>query len=134
MNQSRNDSIKRMKTKEKKEFIFDNTNSENLRINRISTYSIRVSSTYDNNEFFNNSNNISFIKEDESEITKSNAESNILSETNEKLIDMRYLKSTVSFTNFHRRNQDNIILKIILFISIIFILFFILVKYKFVHK
>ena len=133
LNQSRNDSIKRMKTKEKKEFIFDNTNSENLRINRISTYSISISSTYDNNEFFNNSNNKSFIKEDESEITKSNAESNILSETNEKLIDMPYLKSTVSFTNFHRRNQDNIILKIILFISIIFILFFILVKYIFIY-
>ena len=52
---------------------------------------------------------------------------------NNILLTMPFLKSTVDFTNFHRRNQDKIILKIILVIFFVLLIFFISVRYIFIY-
>ena len=50
------------------------------------------------------------------------------------LMEMPFLKTTVDFTNFHRKNQDKKLLKIILSIFIILNLFFIFVRYTIIYS
>ena len=52
---------------------------------------------------------------------------------NDILMEIPFLKTTVDFTNFHRKNQDKKLLKIILSIFIILNLFFIFVRYIFIY-
>ena len=71
--------------------------------------------------------------DDEYEKSKKNLDINMQMETDDIKTEMPFLKSTVNFTNFHRKNQDKKILKIILAIFIIFILSFIFVRYIFIY-
>ena len=69
------------------------------------------------------------------EKTKKNYDINMdmTMENNDIMTEMPFLKSTINFTNFHRKNQDKKILKIILAIFIILILSFIFVRYIFIY-
>jgi hypothetical protein len=71
--------------------------------------------------------------DEEYEKSKKNLDINMQMETDDIKTEMPFLKSTVNFTNFHRKNQDKKILKIILAIFIIFILSFIFVRYIFIY-
>ena len=71
--------------------------------------------------------------DEEYEKSKKNLDINMQMETDDIKTEMPFLKSTVNFTNFHRKNQDKKILKIILAIFIILILSFIFVRYIFIY-
>ena len=71
--------------------------------------------------------------DEEYEKSKKNLDINMQMETDDIKTEMPFLKSTINFTNFHRKNQDKKILKIILAIFIIFILSFIFVRYIFIY-
>ena len=109
-----------------------NNISENNRISRSLTFSRQSSSIHDeNNIYVKNEDNISFKAGYKK--AKKNLDINTQEDTNDILIDLPFLKSTVNFTNFHRKNQDKKLLKIILAISIILILFFIFVRFIFIY-
>ena len=109
-----------------------NNISENDRISRSLTFSRQSSSIHDeNNIYVKNEDNISFKAGYKK--AKKNLDINTQEDTNDILIDLPFLKSTVNFTNFHRKNQDKKLLKIILAISIILILFFIFVRFIFIY-
>ena len=109
-----------------------NNISENDRISRSLTFSRQSSSIHDeNNIYVKNEDNISFKAGYKK--AKKNLDINTQEDTNDILIDLPFLKSTVYFTNFHRKNQDKKLLKIILAISIILILFFIFVRFIFIY-
>ena len=109
-----------------------NNISENDRISRSLTFSRQSSSIHDeNNIYVKNEDNISFKAGYKK--AKKNLDINAQEDTNDILIDLPFLKSTVNFTNFHRKNQDKKLLKIILAISIILILFFIFVRFIFIY-
>ena len=110
-----------------------NNISENDRISRSLTFSRQSSSIHDeNNIYVKNEDNISFKAGYKK--AKKNLDINTQEDTNDILIDLPFLKSTVNFTNFHRKNQDKKLLKIILAISIILILFFIFVRFIFIYS
>ena len=112
--------------------MFINNNSENEKTLRALTFNRDNSSILnENNIYVKNESNKSINEEYEK--TKKNLDINSQIETNDILTEMPFLKSTVNFTDFHRKNQDNILFKIILAIFIIFILSFIFVRYIFIY-
>ena len=131
---------KRMPSEEKKRFykIINNNDLEDDKLSRILTFSRNQSSVFEVENYVVKSekSNISFDSEDEKS-QKENLDINTRWDkreiNNNLLITMPFLKSTVDFTNFHRRNQDKIILKIILVIFFVLLIFFISVRYIFIH-
>ena len=112
--------------------MFISNNSENEKTLRALTFNRDNSSILnENNIYVENESNKSINEEYEK--TKKYLDINSQIETNDILTEMPFLKSTVNFTNFHRKNQNNILLKIILAIFIIFILSFIFVRYIFIY-
>ena len=119
----------------------DELNNNDLRINSISeNYSItrtltfsRANSSFsiENYIYVKDENNKSFNEEYEK--TRKYLDINTPIENDDILMDMPFLKSTVNFTNFHRKNQDKKLFKIILAIFVILILFFIFVRYIFIY-
>ena len=104
--------------------------SESDKISRALTFNRQNSDIYNNNNIFVNDNNKSFIEEYEND--KKNLDINMLMEANDILTEMPFLKSTVYFSDFHRKNQDTKLLKIFVAICIILIVFFISVRYIFI--
>ena len=104
--------------------------SESDKISRALTFNRQNSDIYNNNNIFVNDNNKSFIEEYEND--KKNLDINMLVEANDILTEMPFLKSTVYFSDFHRKNQDTKLLKIFVAICIILIVFFISVRYIFI--
>ena len=131
---------KRIPSEEKKRFykIINNNDLEDDKLSRILTFSRNQSSMFEVENYVVKSekSNISFDSEDEKS-QKENLDINTRWDkreiNNNILITMPFLKSTVDFTNFHRRNQDKIILKIILVIFFVLLIFFISVRYIFIH-
>ena len=131
---------KRIPSEEKKRFykIINNNDLEDNKLSRILTFSRNQSSIFEVENYVVKSekSNISFDSEDEKS-QKENLDINTRWDkreiNNNILITMPFLKSTVDFTNFHRRNQDKIILKIILVIFFVLLIFFISVRYIFIH-
>ena len=131
---------KRIPSEEKKRFykIINNNDLEDNKLSRILTFSRNQSSIFEVENYVVKSekSNISFDSEDEKS-QKENLDINTRWDkreiNNNLLITMPFLKSTVDFTNFHRRNQDKIILKIILVIFFVLLIFFISVRYIFIH-
>ncbi len=131
---------KRIPSEEKKRFykIINNNDLEDDKLSRILTFSRNQSSIFEVENYVVKSekSNISFDSEDEKS-QKENLDINTRWDkreiNNNILITMPFLKSTVDFTNFHRRNQDKIILKIILVIFFVLLIFFISVRYIFIH-
>ena len=68
------------------------------------------------------------------EKAKKNLDINKPIQNDDILMEMPFLKTTVDFTNFHRKNQDKKLLKIILSIFIILNLFFIFVRYTIIYS
>ena len=101
-------------------------NNKYENIKRIPTYNIG------NHKLSQNQENLK-EEDDEYKGDKSKEDYNILDEDIDKTISFTFLRSAVSFTDFHRRNQDKIYLKIILIIFIIIFLFFISVQYLFIY-
>ena len=109
-----------------------NTISDDKRISRTLTFSRTSSSvSIENNIYVKDENNKSF--DEEYEKTKKYLDINMPIENDDKLMEMPFLKSTVYFTNFHRKNQDKKLFKIIIAIFVILILFFIYVRYIFIY-
>ena len=104
--------------------------SESDKISRALTFNRQNSDIYNNNNIFVNDNNKSFIEGYEND--KKNLDINMLMEANDILTEMPFLKSTVYFSDFHRKNQDTKLLKIFVAICIILIVFFISVRYIFI--
>ena len=100
-----------------------NIDYQNDYIKRISTYDIRDYKLSQNQENLKEEDDKSF--DDELKGDKNKEVYNILEDDIDKTVSFSFLKSAVSFTDFHRRNQDNVYLKIILTIFIILFLFFI---------
>ena len=131
---------KRIPSEEKKRFykIINNNDLEDDKLSRILTFSRNQSSIFEVENYVVKSekSNISFDSEDEKS-QKENLDINTRWDkreiNNNILLTMPFLKSTVDFTNFHRRNQDKIILKIILVIFFVLLIFFISVRYIFIH-
>ena len=131
---------KRIPSEEKKRFykIINNNDLEDNKLSRILTFSRNQSSIFEVENYVVKSekSNISFDSEDEKS-QKENLDINTRWDkreiNNNILLTMPFLKSTVDFTNFHRRNQDKIILKIILVIFFVLLIFFISVRYIFIH-
>ena len=131
---------KRIPSEEKKRFykIINNNDLEDNKLSRILTFSRNQSSMFEVENYVVKSekSNISFDSEDEKS-QKENLDINTRWDkreiNNNILLTMPFLKSTVDFTNFHRRNQDKIILKIILVIFFVLLIFFISVRYIFIH-
>ena len=110
-----------------------NNNLEKDKTYRTLTFIKGRSSTFKKNKtLFDDENKKSFYEEYTK--TKKTLDINIPIETNDILVEMPFLKSTVDFKNFHRKNQDKKLLKIILAIFIILTLFFIFVRYIFIHN
>ena len=112
--------------------LHNNRMSENDIISRVFSYSQTNSSIINENSIYvKNVNNK--LKNEEYKKTKKNLDINMPVETDDILMEMPFLKSTVDFTNFHRKNQDKKLFKIILAIFIILILSFIFVRYIFIY-
>ena len=112
--------------------LHNNRMSENNIISRVFSYIQTNSSIINENSIYvKNDNNK--LKNEEYKITKKNLDINMPVETDDILMEMPFLKSTVNFTNFHRKNQDKKLFKIILAIFIILILSFIFVRYIFIY-
>ena len=112
--------------------LHNNRMSENDIISRVFSYSQTNSSIINKNSIYvKNDNNK--LKNEEYKKTKKNLDINMPVETDDILMEMPFLKSTVDFTNFHRKNQDKKLFKIILAIFIILILSFIFVRYIFIY-
>ena len=110
-----------------------NNNLEKDKTYRTLTFIKGRSFTFKKNKtLFDDENKKSFYEEYTK--TKKTLDINIPIETNDILVEMPFLKSTVDFKNFHRKNQDKKLLKIILAIFIILTLFFIFVRYIFIHN
>ena len=131
---------KRIPSEEKKRFykIINNNDLEDDKLSRILTFSRNQSSIFEVENYVVKSekSNISFNSEDEKSQNENldiNTRWDKREINNNILITMPFLKSTVDFTNFHRRNQDKIILKIILVIFFVLLIFFISVRYIFIH-
>ena len=108
-----------------------NIDYQNDYIKRISTYDIRDYKLSQNQENLKEEDDKSF--DDELKGDKNKEVYNILEDDIDKTVSFSFLKSAVSFTDFHRRNQDNVCLKIILTIFIILFLFFISIQYIFIY-
>ena len=106
--------------------------SESDMSSRSLSYSQENSSIIKENSIYIKKNNTKLLDE-EYEKKKKYLDINMPEETDDILMDMPFLKSTVDFTNFHRKNQDKKLFKIILAIFIFFILFFIFVRYIFIY-
>ena len=131
---------KRIPSEEKKRFykIINNNDLEDDKLSRILTFSRNQSSIFEVENYVVKSekSNISFNSEDEKSQNENldiNTRWDKREINNNILITMPFLKSTVDFTNFHRRNQDKIILKIILVIFFVLLIFFISVRYIFIY-
>ena len=110
-----------------------NNNLEKDKTYRTLTFIKGRSFTFKKNKtLFDDENKKSFYEEYTK--TKKTLDINIPIETNDILVEMPFLKSTVDFKNFHRKNQDKKLLKIILAMFIILTLFFIFVRYIFIHN
>ena len=142
--QSENQSINLEKTAttgEKKLGLYINNNNdlEEDKLSRILTYSRTNSTVFDENSYYvsTKKNNLSLRDEDEKSNTDAEKENRGNKEKKENsnhiLKKMPFLKSTVNFTNFHRKNQNKNSLKIILVIFLILLVFFISVRYIFIH-
>ena len=104
-----------------------NTFTKNEKIDRKLTYNFESSSLSIQGKSKFKLDNIS--SDISLENNKSIDEITFLEEDNEILKEMPFLKSIIAFTEYHRRNQDKIFLKIILFIFLLFVLFFIIIHY-----
>ena len=142
--ESENQSINLEKTATRGEkklglYINNNNDLEEDKLSRILTYSGTNSTVFDENHYYvsTKKNNLSLCDEDEKSNTDAEKENRGNKEKKENnnhiLKKMPFLKSTVNFTNFHRKNQNKNSLKIILVIFLILLVFFISVRYIFIH-
>ena len=142
--ESENQSINLEKTATRGEkklglYINNNNDLEEDKLSRILTYSGTNSTVFDKNYYYvsTKKNNLSLCDEDEKSNTDAEKENRGNKEKKENnnhiLKKMPFLKSTVNFTNFHRKNQNKNSLKIILVIFLILLVFFISVRYIFIH-
>ena len=113
--------------------IHNNYNFDNKfeNIKRVPTYNIGNHKLSQNQDNLKEEDDKSF--DDEYKGDKSKDDYNILEEDIDKTVSFAFLRSAVSFTDFHRRNQDKICLKIVLIIFIIIFLFFISIQYIFIY-
>ena len=115
------------------QLIDNNYNFDNKfeNIKRVPTYNIGNHKLSQNQDNLKEEDDKSF--DDEYKGDKSKDDYNILEEDIDKTVSFAFLRSAVSFTDFHRRNQDKICLKIVLIIFIIIFLFFISIQYIFIY-
>ena len=107
-------------------FSMKHSSSRALTVSNLNGYALKGDKIHVNNEVNKSLN-------EEYEKTKKYIDINMRIETNDILMDMPFLKSTVNFTNFHRKNQDKKLLKIILVLFVILILSFIFIRNIFIH-
>ena len=109
-----------------------NDNSDNDTLSKSLTYNNANIIEINEDKIIVNTENKKSLDE-QYEKAKKNLDINKPIENDDILMEMPFLKTTVDFTNFHRKNQDKKLLKTILSIFIILNLFFIFVRYIFIY-